>query len=150
MASYSASGNQNLDSSDISALTVAANAGTPHRNKITEILFGNVGTPDDQVVLYTVQRCTVLGTNTLVTASLDDLAERAAQALCGENHTVEPTYTANQEVLEVPANTRATFRWVAPPEGEIITPATAASGLGVHSIHASVTTEFRIGMRWKE
>jgi len=149
-ARYSASGNQNLAAGALTCLTVAANAAIPNRNYIYELIFGNEGTPADHVSLWTVQRCTVLGTNTLVTATKLDMADRIAGALCGENHTVEPTYTANEELLEIPLNHRATFRWVAAPGSEIVTPGTAASGIGVWSLHAAATTLFRAVAVWVE
>ena len=75
---------------------------------------------------------------------------RASQCTCLENHTSEPTYTSNTEVLEIPLNHRATFRWVAAPGSEIITPATDNNGLGFKNLHASVTTDWRVGALWEE
>jgi len=149
-AGYSASGSQTLTTGAATALTVGSNATTANRNKIKELSFGNVGTPADNVVLHTVQRCSALGTSTLVTATKLDPADRVAQAAAGENHSAEPTYTAAEEVLEVPLNTRATYRWVAAPGSEIVTPATVASGVGAHSLHASATTDWRVGAIWEE
>jgi len=79
-----------------------------------------------------------------------DLADRAAQAVAGENHTSEPTYTSNTEVMEIPLNRRATFRWVAAPGSEIVCPATSGDGIGVHSLHASATTDWRVVALWLE
>jgi hypothetical protein len=70
--------------------------------------------------------------------------------VAGENHTVEPTYTANTQILEVPLNHRATYRWVAAPGGEIILPADATAGAGIFSSHASATTLFRAVAMWVE
>ena len=157
MAKYSASGTQTLQatddaSTDATALTIAAQS-TAHRNWIYEIWFGNIGTPADQVSVYTVSRITAATTTaagTTVTPSLLDLADRAAQSKCLENLTTEPTYTANQELMEVPLNHRATFRWVAAPGSEIVCPATSGDGIGVHSLHASATTDWRAVALWLE
>jgi len=157
MARYSASGTQTLQatddaSTDATALTIAAQS-TAHRNWIYEIWFGNIGTPADQVSVYTVSRITAATTTaagTTVTPTLLDMADRASQSKCLENLTTEPTYTANQELLEIPLNHRATFRWVAAPGGEIVTPATNNFGAGFKSIHASATTDFRMGALWLE
>ena len=157
MARYSASGTQTLQttddaSTDATALTIAAQS-TAHRNWIYEINFANLGTPADQVSIYTVARITAATTTaagTTVTPSLVDLADRAAQSKVLENLTTEPTYTANQELLEIPLNHRATFRWVAAPGGELVTPATNNAGVGMKSIHASATTDFRMGAFWIE
>ena len=153
MARYSASGSQNLpaSSSAITALTIASQS-TVHRNIIYDIVIANVGSPADLVTLHTIQRITNpnAANCTAVTPSLLDLADRAAQSACGENHTAEPTYTSNQELMEIPLNHRATFRWVAAPGGELITPATNNAGIGAKAVHASADTEWRVVCRWEE
>ena len=151
MARYSASGSQNLSSSLITALTIAAQS-TAHRNEVYDITIGNVGAPADLVTLHTIQRISNPNASncTAVTPSLLDLADRASQTAGGENHTSEPTYTSNTEVMEIPLNHRATFRWVAAPGGEIITPATDNNGLAFKCLHASMTTDWRVGAMWEE
>jgi hypothetical protein len=150
MARYSASGSQTLTTSATSALSVTSNTSTVQRNWVYELTFGNVGTPADQVSIIVVQRVTAPGTATAVTPTLMDLADRAAQAVAGENHSSEPTYTSNTQVMEIPLNHRATFRWVAPPNGEIVCPATSGDGIGIHSLHASATTDWRAQAFWEE
>ena len=150
MARYSASGSQNLASSAITALTIAAQS-TVHRNIIYDITIGNVGAPADLVTLHTIQRITAVGTaGASVTPTLLDIADRASQSAVGENQSSEPTYTGSTELLEGPLNHRATFRWVAAPGGEIITPASNNAGIGAKAIHASATTEWRVGCMWEE
>ena len=105
MAKYSGSGSQTLTTSATTCLGVTSNTSTVQRNWIYELVFGNVGTPAAHLSVWTVQRTTAPGTATGVTPTLLDLADRAAQAVCGENHTSEPTYTSNQAVLEIPMNT---------------------------------------------
>jgi hypothetical protein len=152
MARYSASGSQTLQSSasgDATALSLAAQS-TAHRNMVYELWFGNEGAPADQVTVYHIARVTTDGAGSAVTPSPLDPADRASQCTCLENHTTEPTYTSGGEILEVPLNHRATFRWVAAPGGEIVTPATDNNGLGLKAIHASATTDFRMGAMWEE
>jgi hypothetical protein len=152
MARYSASGTQTLQSSasgDATALSFAAQS-TAHRNIVYELWFGNEGAPADLVTVYHVARVTTDGAGTSVTPSALDPNDRASQCTCLENHTTEPTYTANGELLEMPLNHRATFRWVAAPGSELITPATDNNGLGLKAIHASATTDFRMGAMWEE
>ena len=152
MARYSASGSQTLQSSasgDATALSFAAQS-TAHRCVVYEMWFGNSGAPADQVTVYTVARITADGTGSAVTPSPLDAADRASQCTCLENHTAEPTYTSGGELLEMPLNHRATFRWVAAPGGELITPATDNNGIGMKAIHASATTDFRMGAMWEE
>ena len=105
------------------------------------------------MTLHTIARITAASTEaagTTVTPTALDIADRAAQSKVLENCGTEPTYTANQELLEVPLNHRATFRWVAAPGGEIITPATDKFGIGAKAIHASALTEWRVGCMWEE
>ena len=152
MARYSASGSQTLQSSgsgDATALSFAAQS-TAHRCTVYEMWFGNIGAPADQVTVYTVGRITADGTGSAVTPSPLDAADRASQCTCLENHTSEPTYTSGGELLELPLNHRATFRWVAAPGGELVTPATDNNGIGMKAIHASATTDFRVGAMWEE
>jgi hypothetical protein len=149
MARYSASGSQTLTTSAVTALGFAAGS-TAHRNIVYEMWFANIGTPADLITVHTVQRITADGSGTSVTPTALDAADRASQNTCLENHTSEPTYTSNTEVLELPLNHRATFRWVAPPGGEIITPATDNNGLGFKALHASATTDWRVGAMWEE
>jgi hypothetical protein len=152
MARYSASGSQTLQSSssgDATALSFAAQS-TAHRCVVYEMWFGNSGAPADQVTVYTIGRITADGTGSAVTPSPLDAADRASQCTCLENHTAEPTYTSGGELLEMPLNHRATFRWVAAPGGEFITPATDNNGIGMKAIHASATTDFRMGAMWEE
>lgn len=149
-AKYRANGEQNLSSSRITALGLTSNASTANRCWVDEVYFGNEGTPADLAGTYLWERITTAGTSTGVTAGLNDLADRAAQSVTGENHTSEPTYVANEIMLEIPMNHRGTYRWVAPPAGEFVGPAVSADGFGGNSLHASATTLFRIGSHWTE
>ena len=149
-ARYPANGDQNLTTTRITALSVTGNATTAHRGWVYDMYFGNEGTPADLAGTYLVERCTAPGTATAVTPGKIDEQDRAAQAVANENHTVEPTYTANEIMLEVPVNHRGTYRWIAPPGGELVIPATTTDGFGGNSLHASATTLFRIGMAWIE
>ena len=149
-ARYAANGDQNLTTTRSTALSVTANATTGHRLWVYEFYCGIEGTPADLAGTMLVERCTAPGTHTAVTPGLIDSADRASQAVAGENATVEPTYTANEIMAEVPLNHRGTYRWVAPPGGELVGPATATDGFGGNSLHASAVTLFRFGMYWIE
>lgn len=150
MARYGASGSQTMTTSNATALHVASNGTTAHRCWIYEFSLADVGTPADNVVLHTAQRMTAVGTHTDVTPTKVDLADRAAQADVGENHTVEPTYTSSEEIWEQALNTRAAYRWVAAPGGELVTPATTGDGVGWQALHASATTDWRVQAYWVE
>ena len=150
MAKYKSSGSQTLTDSIVTALAIGSNAGTVQRNWIHEYTIANVGTPADLVTLHTVQRTTAIGTQTAVTPTVMDFADRAAQADVGERHTGEPSYTANEELDEVPLNNRALYRWVAAPGWEIVCPATAGDGVGWGATHASATTDWRVQLSHSE
>ncbi|MEM3077614.1 MAG: hypothetical protein QXW38_08375 [Candidatus Nitrosotenuis sp.] len=104
------------------------------RPAIYDLVSGSDATPADNAAEYNVQRYTAAGTATAVTPQALDPGNPAATATAGEAHTAEPTYTANAVLLNYMHNQRATFRWVAAPDGEIILPATAANGAGVQVI----------------
>ena len=150
-AKYSGSGFNTLTPAPgDTCLSLGANAGTPNRAYTYDLVFANIGTPADILVVWTVQRCTALGAHTAVVPTKLDPADRAAQCQCDEDHTGEPTYTANEELLEVGLNTRATFRWVAAPGGAIIIPAAASNGWGIVGEHADATTDYRATAMWEE
>src|SRR5687767_15452291 len=83
------------------------------RGKIYDLMFGSEATPADAAILWTLRRYTAAGTSTAVTPQALDSADAAFLGQAGENHTIEPTYTAAAILLNVPLNQRATFRWVA-------------------------------------
>ena len=150
-ARYTASGSNTLTATPgDTALSVVGITATLRRSWIEEMIFADEGTPADNVLVWKCGRVTAEGTATAVTPTKKDPADAASDMNVGENHTVEPTYTANEEVLEVPLNTRATFRWVAAPGGEIVTPATNDAGLGWVAFHASATTDYRATAGWRE
>ena len=132
MANYAVQLNRTA-STTASLGTWGADATRPRRLKFYDLMFGSEASPADNAFLYIVQRCTALGTSTAVTPSPIDPADAATESDAGENHTIEPTYTANLVLLAIALNQRATFRWVAAPGGELVTPATASNGLGVQT-----------------
>lgn len=111
--------------------TLVADATRPRRQKWYDLVMGSHASAADNPFLYVMQRCTAAGTSTAVTPQPLDPADAATEADAGENHTIEPTYTAAALLLNIPLNQRATFRWVAAPGGEMVTPATASNGIGV-------------------
>jgi hypothetical protein len=118
--------------------TVGADATRPRRGKWYDVMIGSEAAPADNAFLWTVTRCTALGTSTSVTPSPIDPADAATESDAGENHTVEPTYTAGAVMLSIPLNQRSTFRWMAAfPGAEIVYPATAANGFGIRTPTAS-------------
>jgi hypothetical protein len=113
--------------------TVTADATRPRRIKWYDLMFGSEASPADNPFLWTVQRCTALGTSTGVTPTALDSADAATESDAGENHTIDATQTANLILLAIALNQRATFRWVAAPGGELVYPATASNGLAINT-----------------
>ena len=111
--------------------TLSADATRPRRWKWYDLMLSSEATPADNPFLYVLQRCTAVGTSTAVVPQPLDPADAATEGDAGENHTIEPTYTAAAFLMEVALNQRATFRWVASPGGELVSPATASNGIGV-------------------
>jgi hypothetical protein len=117
--------------------SVSADATRPRRGEIYDLLFGSEAAAADNPFLYVLQRCTAPGTSTAVVPQPLDPADAATEMDAGENHTVEPTYTAAAILLEIPLNQRATYRWIATEGGRLIFPATASNGIGLATPTAS-------------
>jgi len=111
--------------------SVTADATRPRRFEIYDLIFGSEAAAADNPFLYVLQRCTAAGTSTAVVPQPVDPADAATEMDAGENHTVEPTYTAAAILLELPLNQRATFRWIATERGRLMAPATASNGIGI-------------------
>lgn len=123
----------NLKRSASSTLSVGAvncPGSSMRRLKLYDIMLGSEGAPADVANDWQVQRCTTTGTSTSQTniVSLDS-ADAAQVFVAGQNHTIDPTLTANAILLSIALNQKASFRWVANPGCEIIVPATANNGL---------------------
>lgn len=120
-------------STTLSLGTVSADATRPRRLEWYECIVGSEAAAADNPFLYVLQRCTAVGTSTAVTLQNLDPADATSEADAGQNHTIEPTYTAGAIMMEIPLNQRATFRWIATEGGRLITPATASNGIGIQT-----------------
>ena len=132
---YSIDGEQTVSTGNLTVL--ALTSATTIRPRIYDLIFGSNATPADNALNWLLQRYTVAGAGTAVTPRALDPGDPAALASALENHTTEPTYTADLIMLNISANQRSTQRWVAAPGGEIVLPATAANGCGLIPNHAS-------------
>jgi hypothetical protein len=144
---YSIDGQANNDADDTILALISA---TTIKPKIYDLIVGSDATPADNAASYHLQRFSAAGTSTAVTPRPLDPDDPAALASAGENHTVEPTYTANLVLLNFSLNQRATFRWVAAPGGEIILPATANNGVGLRTIVSSSPVNTTCVMHYEE
>lgn len=115
------------------AVGSVVSSATVRRIKLYEFNFGSEAAPADNAFLWQIQRCTAAGTSTAVTPTKLDPSDGAALTVAGENHTVSPTLTAGDIPLSIPLNQRSTFRWVAAPGFEILSPATVANGFAIET-----------------
>ncbi len=109
------------------------------RPMLYDVIVGADGTPADNAMQYQVERQTTAGTFTAFTPLPLDSADVAAVTVAGINATIEPTITATSNLLSIPVNQRASFRWVAAPDSEIKAPATANNGLVVTALSPAYT-----------
>lgn len=136
MAAYSVSFSR-INTDNVTIGTLIGGAALPRRCRIYHILIGNRATPADNAVTYHIQRITADGSGgTAVTpVKLDPASAASVAAARDAPVTTEPTYTLNEVALVISKNMRPTVQWVCSREGaEIVTPATAASGVGVRSV----------------
>lgn len=120
-------------SAALSLGSICADPTRPRRGEMYDLTLGSEAAPADNAFLYLLQRFTAAGTSTLVTPEPIDPADAATEADAGENHTIEPTYTANKYLLAIALNQRASFRWIATEGGRLIYPATASNGIGIQT-----------------
>ena len=113
---------------------------TTVRPRIYEFSVGTSGgsASGDNVLDFTLQTGSAIGADSLVTPFVIDAGDPAALAAGGSNASTEHTYTANSVLWQMSINQRATYRWVAPPDGELVL---AAVGTG--------TARFLAGMQVK-
>lgn len=114
----------------LGSITAATGATTLRRAFLYEAMFGADGTPADNVMVYKIDRQTTVGTGTSATAAPLDAGDAATLVTGNLATTIEPTVTANTQLIEVGVNQRATYRWVASPDGALVMPATNVAGLG--------------------
>lgn len=129
---------------------LAITAATTVRPELYYFCLGSVAAPGDVATLIELKRATANGTRTAVTPIALDPANPAALTTAGENHSVEPTYTAASELLAIALNQRATLQWWAPEGGEIVVPATASAGIGLKSLSSTGTPTMDATMQWSE
>jgi hypothetical protein len=112
---------------------------TAVRPRVYEFNVGSSATPADQAANIVLARTTAAGTagSSPTPAPLDN-AEVAAVCTAGIAHSAEPTY-GTPFLFQCPLNQRASFRWVAAPDSELIGTASASNGLGLKR-HASTAS----------
>lgn len=132
MPSYSVAGADIVAGADPQTLINLFSTAGGGRGYIEDIIIGSGATPADQANNFEVQRTTAVGTEGSGITPVSKDPDVQASSLDGaEGHSVEPTETASSLLLAFSVNQRATFRWVASPDGELIIPATTANGINI-------------------
>ncbi len=134
---YSIDGEQNVASPTASLLGFTST--TAVEPSMFYLALGSEATPADNTIIWYIQRHTAAGTATAVTPQNLGPSTVASTTTAGENHTVEPTYTANAILFRLGLNQRAAHSLVFDPEGCLTAPATANNGMTLYPTHASAT-----------
>ena len=115
---------------------LALNGVTTVRGRIYDLGFGSTGTPADNATQWRVARSTTaVAVGGAVTESALDINAPASQIIAISDITTEPGY--DDVFIDIGLNQRASWRWVAAPEGEIMVPADATSAIGIEPTQAS-------------
>lgn len=110
--------------------SIEAPAASMRRFRLYEFNIGLSGTPADAAYSLKIQRMTATATGSAKTPQPLDPADAACVTIAKDTLTANGTLTANAFLYSNAFNNRATFRWVARPDGgELIVPATANNGL---------------------
>lgn len=132
MPSYSVAVPSIVAGADPQTLINVFSVGGVARGKINNIILSSGAAPDDQASKFEVKRTTGVGTEAGgQTPVLLDPDTVASSFDAGYGHSVEPTETANSEILALSLNQRASISWLANPGSELIMPATTNNGIGV-------------------
>ncbi len=128
-------------------------AATPtSRGAIYEINIGCSASPGDQAAKFYLGRTTGVGTEGagFTPVNLDPGGPAGAYDSGVGVYSVEPTYTANKELLVFPLNQRATYRWVSLPGSEFLLAATQNNGAGIKSKTSTSTQAYDVCVLFME
>lgn len=123
-------------------------AATTHRVKLYDWLFGTSAAADDNTIINTLERFTAVPTGgSEVTPVALDPADGGVLSSCTQNAT---TGTISGCLLAIPTNQRASHRWVAAPDGELVVPASNFNGITYRAVHGSITHNMQTTFHWLE
>lgn len=134
-------------------LTIAAVTalGTTTRARIYDFVVGSDATPADVATEFNLIRGTVGGTpTTQVTPRALDPGDPASLMILEVGTFTGQTKTANSSLMNVALNQRATYRWVAVPDGELVIPAATDNWIGLESIASGGTPNTNVTFHWQE
>lgn len=147
---YVITGEQNVVGTDITALVCSQPVAALKRAKVYYVGASEEGTPADFMQGIQFTRTTAAGTDTAVTPNpLDPAAGASSLTACGENHTVEPTYTANSELFDQAIHMRSLLQYHA--RNPWVIPVTNDNGIGaLLALDGSRTDLWKVQMEWEE
>jgi len=126
-------------------------AATTTRGWIYDLIVGSDASPADVATEFNLIRGTVSGTGSATpTPRALDGGNPAALLSAKVGTFTGQTKTANTSLMNLALNQRATFRWVAPPDGEIVVPATSDNWVGLESIASGGTPNINASFYWQE
>lgn len=131
---YSINGSLTAPNSATAPIMNLNNPGTAVRPMIYDVVVGSTATPADNAAKFQLQRSTTAGVTptTTITPQAIDPGDPASTATTFQgSYGTNPTLTASAFVLQWSQNQRATFRWVAAPDSELVIPATSNNGLAL-------------------
>lgn len=148
MAKYGVAHNMSSAAPEVHTLLTG---GGSTRVKLGDIVVGSNASPADQASELRVIRTTVAGAGgtALAEENLDPLTAAPVAVATGGAFTTNPT-TSGADLLRVPLNQRATFRWVAAPGSELISAAVAANGLAWDLVAQTALYETDVSLIWEE
>jgi len=148
---YTGFTNQTNTASSTAPLCNVTQGSTLRRLRIFEFVLGSDSTPADAACKYAWQRTTAdFGTPTVVTPTAIDPGDPAALSKFSAPGGTAPTITANSTIYQEAINQRATYRYIAAPDSELVVPATSANGLALLSLVTSATSNTVISVSWQE
>ena len=125
---FAAIGDQTVTTTLTTALSIAGTALL--RPGIIYVSF-SCGTDElDDMLNWQMQRFTVSGTGTGFTPVPLVFEDVASGAVAESNHTIEPTYTATEFLMDINVNTRSFQQWYAQPGREMNLAQAADDGIG--------------------
>jgi hypothetical protein len=118
-------------------------ASSMRRFQIYDLMFGSDATPGDTALLWSVGRQSAAATGGTAPAinTLDAGDVLAATVVPNQSPTTNGTHVATSTLLSVPLNQRATFRWVAAPGSELVSPVTASNGFYINALTGAIAVE---------
>lgn len=133
----------------VQMFAVMAAAGS--RFRIYDFVSGCESTPTDDATNLQLVRASAPGTASTSAAGVQALDPQDPAAAITFNLTwaSAPTVSANP-LLSVSQNTRATFRWVAAPDSELLCAQGTSNGISLKSIAATTAKTFDWSVFWLE